>query len=447
MIGSVRSAFMCLGLMGLLSVGTINAQSANEIDTVRVDSSLQARIIDSLASAYNRSYVFPDVARAMERHVRDRFQHGDYRSLTRLSDFVHTLQADMVEISKDKHIYIDVGDTIPAYYQSIDSLPPDEKARYLADEARINYGFAKVERMDGNVGYVELTEFADPRLGGPTAIAAMSFLSNCDAIIFDLRRNGGGDGTMGHFLSTYFFDTQVHLSSIYWRNTDTVEQGWTAAYVPGKRMPGVPLYILTSTATFSAAEAFTTDLQARKRAVVVGERTRGGGHPITVEPLKGLHLYVSIPTGNTINTVTRKSFESVGIVPDIPAPWDKALETAYDEALKQLRARTTDKTRMFELNWYIEANNTVAHPFPVDAKTMKKYVGTYGERTITFESGALYCQRQGRPRYRLIPMSADTFTLENKDMRVKFNPADAGVMAMTCLWNDGTSASSLRSTR
>jgi hypothetical protein len=447
MIRSVTGLLIGLGLVGLLSASLINAQAAKTSDPAGLDSSAQAQIIDSLATAYNRSYVFPDVAKEMERHIRDRFQRGDYRSLTRLSDFAHTLQADMVEVSKDRHIYIDVGDTIPAYYQSIDSLQPDEKARYLSDEARINYGFTKIERMDGNVGYVELTEFADPRLGGLTAIAVMCFLSNCDAIIFDLRRNGGGDGTMGHFLSTYFFDSQVHLSSIYWRNTDTVEQGWTAAYVPGKRMPNVPLYILTSTATFSAAEAFTTDLQARKRAVVVGERTRGGGHPITVEPLKGLHLYVSIPTGNTINTVTGKSFETIGITPDIPAPWERALETAYDEALKQLRTRTTDKDRLFELNWYIEANNTIAHPFPVDAKTMKKYVGTYGERTITFESGALFCQRQGRPRYRLIPMSADTFTLENKDMRVKFNPADAGGMAMTCLWSDGTSACSLRSTR
>ena len=64
----------------------------------------------------------------------------------------------------------------------------------------------KAERMPGNSGYLDLRCFDDPEMAGPSAAAAMQFLSNSDAITFDLRHNGGGSPEMVAFSSAIFLD-------------------------------------------------------------------------------------------------------------------------------------------------------------------------------------------------------------------------------------------------
>lgn len=142
-----------------------------------------------------------------------------------------------------------------------------------------NYGFEKVERLSGNIGYLKLTGFADAERGGDTVAGAMAFLANTDALIIDLRENHGGTPEMVDLLASYFFsgDRSVHLNDLSWRKEGTrehdVQQWWTLPYVPGRRYVNKEVYILTSHNTPSAAEEFTYDLKALKRVTVVGETT------------------------------------------------------------------------------------------------------------------------------------------------------------------------------
>jgi Peptidase family S41 len=86
-------------------------------------------------------------------------------------------------------------------------------------------------------------------------------------------------------------------------------QGWTLPHVPGARSGGTrPLYLLTGPETFSGAESFAYELQARKRAVVVGARTRGGAHFSPgwwVTP----HVALSVPSGRPVSPVTGGNWE------------------------------------------------------------------------------------------------------------------------------------------
>src|SRR5262249_14549182 len=146
--------------------------------------------------------------------------------------------------------------------------------------ARMNAGFVKVERLPGNVGYLELTGFMSPEEAARPAAAAMNFLAATDALIIDLRKNGGGSPPTVALVCSYFFGEEpVHLNSLYWRKGDRTEEFWTRKAVEGPRYLNKEVYVLTSKRTFSGAEEFTYNLKNLKRATVVGETTGGGAHP------------------------------------------------------------------------------------------------------------------------------------------------------------------------
>ena len=171
----------------------------------------------------------------------------------------------------------------------------------------------------------------------------MSFLSNSDAIIIDLRDNYGGGASMYLFLISYFFDSEmVHLSDLINRHSESTQQFWTLPYVPGKRLPDVDLFILTSKRTFSAAEEFTYDLQSLERAVVVGESTGGGAH-LTTRMVVDDNFYIFIPFAGSRNPITKTNWESVGVQPDVEVAEVDALKASHLLALKALIKKTTDE--------------------------------------------------------------------------------------------------------
>ena len=170
-----------------------------------------------------------------------------------------------------------------------------------------------------------------------TAVAAMAFVQNCDALVFDLRRNGGGSPGMVNFLSSHFFAEPTHLNSLWFRESDSTQDFWSLPGVPGVQRPEVPIVVLTSGDTFSGAEEFAYSLQALGRATLVGARTRGGAHPGRHIALGG-PFGVFMPTGKAINPVTGTNWEGRGVIPDVEVPAEQALERALTD-LRPLAAR------------------------------------------------------------------------------------------------------------
>jgi C-terminal processing protease CtpA/Prc len=218
---------------------------------------------------------------------------------------------------------------------------------------RTNFGFDKLQRLAGNVGYLDLRIFADPALGASdVAAAAMSFLGNSDALIIDLRRNTGGYGTMTRFLITYLTEAsqQLHLLDFATRDAEGshVKQSWTLPYVPGPRFAGRDIYILTSPYSLSAAEDFAYTAQVEKLATLVGETTGGAGNmgPMLALP-GGFSVYVA--SEFVTSPTTGKGWAGVGVKPDVPVPAAEALKEAHVLAVKALLAKATedeDRTRL-----------------------------------------------------------------------------------------------------
>lgn len=167
----------------------------------------------------------------------------------------------------------------------------------------------------------------------------MNFLAHVDAIIFDLRTNGGGDPKMVAFIASYLFDQPTHLSDIYNRREDSTTQYWTSPYVPGPRLANTPAFILTSKNTFSGAEDFAYNLKIPKRATVIGETTGGGAHPVGGHRIDD-HFSIGVPFARSINLTTKTNWEGTGVEPDVKVPVADALDTATKLALEKIQSNT-----------------------------------------------------------------------------------------------------------
>lgn len=291
----------------------------------------QKEAIDRLVDALKSTYVFPDVAERMSTAIRDRQAEGEYDAIRDPEVFAKTLTDHLQAVCHDKHMRIrSLGSGADAAGPRRGFPESDEDFR------RMNFGFERVERLPGNIGYIDLRMFAPAGMTGETAAAAMNFLGNTDALVIDLRKNGGGQPDMVQLFCSYLFGPEpVHLNDLYFRPMDQTRQFWTLPSLPGKRYLEKDVYVLTSRSTFSGAEECAYDLQTQKRARIVGETTGGGANPGgPVELTK--HLSAFVPSGRAINPVTGKNWEGTGVVPDVPVEADRALDTARSLALKKL---------------------------------------------------------------------------------------------------------------
>lgn len=302
----------------------------------------RGEVIEGALRSLQSDYVFPEVAKKMAGAIRQRVDKKEYDRISSARALCGKLTADLQEVSHDKHLRVGYSSRPMPMRPKHEPNPQerDEMRRFLA---RRNFGFDKVERLAGNIGYLNVRAFISPDLAGDTAAAAMNFLASTDALIIDLRQNGGGDPAMVALLSTYLFpaDDTVHLNDLYDRPTDSTHQWWTLPYVPGKRYAGKTVYLLTSQKTFSAAEEFTYNLKNLKRATIVGETTGGGAHPGGARPIND-HFSVWVPSGRAINPISKTNWEGTGVQPDIDVPADLALKTAHLDALKKAKETTAD---------------------------------------------------------------------------------------------------------
>jgi hypothetical protein len=301
----------------------------------RIDGAERMRAVLGAISNLNQYYVFPDVAKTMGDTVQARLKRGDYDSITNGLAFASRLTEDLQSVSHDKHLRMNFSaGRLPDGPRAPTS---DMLAQQRRQMERINCGFVKVEQLPGNIGYLKFNMFASPDVCGPTASAAMNFLANTDALIVDMRDNGGGDPSMVRYVSSYLFSTRTHLNDLWNRQTGETQEFWTLDTIPGKRFGGdKPVYVLTSTRTFSGAEEFSYNLKMLKRATIVGETTGGGAHPVSGRRIDD-HFIIGVPGARAINPISKTNWEGVGVEPDVKVAAADALTTAQKMATEKVK--------------------------------------------------------------------------------------------------------------
>lgn len=327
-----------------------SAQQPASPPDLEVNAATRAIIIDNLAKELDEGYVFPETAKKMGDDLRSRSKNREYDSITSSRAFAEKLTADLQAISHDKHLRVRFSFTEIPIRKDRREPTAEEKAQNERFMKRANYGFDRAERMDGNIGYIEFRGFMSPEAGADAVAAAMTMVANTDALIFDLRQNGGGDPAMVALICSYLFgDKPVHLNDLYFRPSNRTEEFWTKPTVAGKKYLDKDVYVLTSSRTFSGAEEFSNNLKALKRATIVGETTGGGANPGGTVRLNE-HFGVFVPTGRAINPITKTNWEGTGVEPDVKVPKEQALKVAYLMALKKSFASEPNPDFRSQLN-------------------------------------------------------------------------------------------------
>jgi sugar lactone lactonase YvrE len=227
-------------------------------------------------------------------------------------------------------------------------------------------------------------------VAGPTAIAAMNFLAHFDALVIDLRNDSGGQPSMIRLLSGYFLEKRTHLGTLRRRYGKEVDQSWTADYVQGQRLTVQPIYILVSKHTFSAAEMFAYNLQSLGRATIVGEVTRGGANPTAPHDFPDESITVDVPYSETINPITKRNFNGMGVIPDIQVLATDALDTARIEALKVLIDNEESDEAKIAFGMMVEEAEARLNPVVLEKEALLPFTGSYDSgMKVTIENGVL----------------------------------------------------------
>lgn len=303
-------------------------------------------IIDSLCSKLEQYYIYPEKAHKVIQFIRNKQANGGYDIIVDEKTFASQITADLRESGKDQHLKLEYSSIIiPDQNDNPYQLTEEEEEEIHSFVVQQNFGIRKVDILKGNIGLLDIGAIFGPDMAGEKYASVMNYLSDTDAIIIDLRNCRGAMGVDGiSFLASYFFKESIHLNDLVWRKNNRVEQKWTYAYIPGNRYLNKPVYILMSTRTFSGGEGFGYHLQALKRAVIVGEQTRGGANPGASIKLTD-HFSSFIPNGTTLNPITKSNWEFTGVIPDWPVKANLALYEAYQLALKEGIDKATDKKK------------------------------------------------------------------------------------------------------
>ena len=398
-------------------------------------------IIDSLIVKLQEFYVRPNTIEGIKTTLNENYKKGNYKNSSNPTEFASKLTADLIEKSKDLHFSVLYN---PQWVNDqLNSKNPELqktiKAQALVESKKNNFGFKQARIMEGNVGYLEFNYFHDPAEANETATSIMQFLSNTDALIIDLRKNNGGAMEMAQFLSSYFFSGKdLPLFQYYYYESGRKKidrEMWLLPSVPGNRLDNIAIYILTSGATFSAAEWMSYSLQNLKRVTIVGEQTAGGAHPVDRKIVtKG--FAVNIPFGEVKDPITKLDFEGKGVTPDVICKSEDAQNVAHLLALQKMSLKNKESASTLE--WIIPIIKNRQKPATIEDAILKSYQGKFGKNQLLFENHNLYFKWNNSVSFLLTPLEQDLFLVNGLDeFRIKVVKEKKSVVAMKRMYQDG----------
>jgi retinol-binding protein 3 len=400
-----------------------NSAAGQGSEPSRIDAGQRRQAVTELARILRARYCTAPTAEKAATFVERKLAEGGYDKLAGAEAFAQALTADLQNVTQDKHIRFGVvapPPPAPGASSATGGNEEAERAARILEARRSNYGLVKAEVLSGNVGYLEVRRFQSPDLAGDTIAASMQFLVNSDAIIVDLRNCHGGSPFAMPIFAGYFLSRPTHLFDMEFRGDNYTDHFWTTAWLPGKRLAGIPMYILTSAYTFSGAEGFAYRFKVLKRATIVGETTGGGanaGGVLDVAPF----FRVWMPMGRPVDRDTATNWEGTGVLPDIKTAAREALAIAHVEALKTFRSKSANDQERARVDWAVARAQARYDPPDVTARDLERLAGSYEKSRAWVEGGQLRFQRENESPYLLVPIARGVFVSETNDpIRIEF---------------------------
>ncbi len=384
---------------------------------------VKKQTIEDLTVLLAERYAYKEIGLKLQHLLEQNLKTGKYDAVASAEDFSLAVTDDLRSLNGDRHLALNYHpQTANATPANSPAPPPEERARQIAIFNRqMNFGFKQVQFLNGNIGYLKLDYF-DSYLeySGSVADAAMLFFKNSDALIIDLRDNGGGSGLMVAYLAGFFFKERTLSGTSYNRLTDTTEQEFISPQPKEKQLADMDLYILTSKATVSAAEGLAYHLKYLKQAKVIGETSAGAANPGRITRLNPLFT-AFIPNRYGAHVVTGTNWEGTGVPVDLVCPAEEAVRIARLIALKTLRQKTTDVGQQKKFDNYITYLEKTSPEKELSEKALRQYAGDYqGGRSVILKNGKLYYFRVAELGGQLHFISPDLFMLGEGDTTIRF---------------------------
>lgn len=361
----------------IFSCNLVIAQSNSEI---KLDLQTKNTIIENVCNALIKNYVFPDKAKIVVDFIKEQNLLGKYDSISNPNELASRLFKDIRSVNADNHIRIEYD---PQLEKDILKFLSSQKGANrvtgadILKEEKVNFYFRKVEILPSNIGYIEFNAFANPSPAASKTIkSAMQFVAHTDALIIDLRNNFGGNGITANEIAGYFFNTRTYTG----RSFNRIENKWTDKYIDNKKtitgglVLGMPVYILTSKRTFSAAEGLAYTLQSLRNSSIIGDTTRGGAH-LTRSFSLGNGFVGFIPYMREENAVTKTDWEGTGVIPDISTRGSDGLTVAMETILHKKLATATNETEERKIKYIINYNRSKYSSVIVDPVEASKFIG------------------------------------------------------------------------
>ena len=401
-------------------------------------------IIEKTMELLQANYIFPKRVNSIEKYISEKLKQGGYDSLNKPEDFLEVLNNDLETKGKDHHLNISYGPDRVRQIKADEKNNQEGKPEKLTEERlqRIryeNFRLRKLERLDGNVGYFNFLNFTPLEASKQSIAAAMNFLLYSSALIIDLRENGGGNAETMNFMLSYFLKDGTPISELKYRKDNEVVKTTTIKdEIIHKFSAGMPVYILVSNKTSSAAEGFAYTLQQYKRATIIGEQTKGEGNPGRLFVVND-NLYIMIPTAEAINPVSKISIDGIGVMPDIAIAKDKALSKALLEAYRLLAAGSNMRELKLLYEWQVPFYENQVDPEPLTETIVAALTGDYeGGRKIVYNtSGVFYINSNGQ-KEKLDYIGKGVFQNAGKNwLRLAMPYYDKPVTQFEWIWDDG----------
>jgi pimeloyl-ACP methyl ester carboxylesterase len=436
----MRLIRVALWLIISLLCARTSGMAQRTADPVIMSQPLTKRLIDSIERVLNRFYIFPDKAALMSKQLQTQFKQGQYRTITNPNKLATQLGQELQSVYADGHMFVRYD---PDFARELTEIDPNrrriEDSLALVDAVDENFGLNKVEILDGNIGYLPVYNFTTfTERARPSFVSALRFLSQTRALIIDMRYNGGGSPEMVSQLGSYFFSVRTPFTTIENRVRDSTFVYWADPVKADGLYLSMPVYILTSHSTFSAAEDFSYSMQQAKRALIVGDTTGGGAHPARPFQL-GQGFLINLPFAQSINPYSKTNWESIGVLPDIPTQSTSALEKAQELILTTAMEQTSNEGQKRKLQWAVHELKSRQQQFVVAADALAQYIGDYDGLLIYLKNNKLWCKNMGRGNEitSLNPIIEDWFTL-NEQVHFQFIKGPAGQMSgLKMHWRDG----------
>lgn len=410
----LAAAAFCLAMPLTAQPGSRPAPAAAAVNAQQVVAEVRRVIAER--------YVLPERRPALDAVLAEGLSSGRY-STSDANLLAERINEDLTRVGRDRHLNFRYDPRAAAMFTGQGGREPDPGAYERQARSR-NYGVRELRVLPGNVRYMAYDGFDWTGESSAAALeTAMRFLSGGDAVIIDLRRNGGGSPEAVQYITSHFMAGGQPLMTFHMNGSATPDRTATLADVPAGRMIGKPLYVLTSNATASAAEEFAGHVAGYRLGTLVGENTAGAGFRNDLVPIAG-NFILSVSVGRAVLASTGRDWEAVGHAPNIVTPVPAALDAAHSAALRQLAQSATggERDRMLALADTMAARGERRSP----ALPLAAYAGAFGERAILVDGDRLYYQRGQRPREPLIALGANRFAMENNPLlQVEF-AADAG---------------------